>query len=413
MVCQGASQSRFRALKHENGIAGKATIIVRVIACFQPLQDCQVFVFCLMVELSSSSWLYQHHPPLESSAFTSSCMIAPVEHRQRESLPASINPCKVSANLGSNGFELSGLTERGLTFEGNGSLQNCSSHFQTPLIQNQCHGAHFPARVCEKPLTSELPSSQQKKFLIFDQSGNETRLVFSSLCPRVENLTTPPNAYPAWNLPEEPFGAYHHYLAKKQGKTTEQAWTKTPALCEESGENEIIDEVSEMREDTDEINALLYSEDDDGNDYCDDEDDDEVSSGHSPLVKEIKDGKKQEEEENEKDFNNEVASLERSSKRQKAFHGVHNRTWQSPMYEDINDGDSIGALNEGVCPVIGSKRPRKDKIHDTLRVLESIIPGLNSEDPLVILDEAISYLKGLKYNAKTMSSDDQDSSGCY
>lgn len=44
MVCQAAGQTRFRALKHENGIAGSATIIVRVIACFQPLQDCQVSV---------------------------------------------------------------------------------------------------------------------------------------------------------------------------------------------------------------------------------------------------------------------------------------------------------------------------------------------------------------------------------
>lgn len=44
MVCQAASQTRFRALKHENGIAGSATIIVRVIACFQPLQDCQVSI---------------------------------------------------------------------------------------------------------------------------------------------------------------------------------------------------------------------------------------------------------------------------------------------------------------------------------------------------------------------------------
>uniref|UniRef100_A0A9I9E993 Uncharacterized protein n=1 Tax=Cucumis melo TaxID=3656 RepID=A0A9I9E993_CUCME len=42
MVCQAASQTRFRALKHENGIAGKPTIIVKVIACFQPLQNCQV-----------------------------------------------------------------------------------------------------------------------------------------------------------------------------------------------------------------------------------------------------------------------------------------------------------------------------------------------------------------------------------
>ncbi|KAA8545647.1 hypothetical protein F0562_020902 [Nyssa sinensis] len=45
MVCQAATQTRFRALKHENGIAGRATIIVRVIACFQPLQDCQAEYF--------------------------------------------------------------------------------------------------------------------------------------------------------------------------------------------------------------------------------------------------------------------------------------------------------------------------------------------------------------------------------
>ncbi|KAK7275823.1 hypothetical protein RIF29_16947 [Crotalaria pallida] len=41
MVCQAASQTKFRALKHENGIAGSSTIIVRVIACFQPLRECQ------------------------------------------------------------------------------------------------------------------------------------------------------------------------------------------------------------------------------------------------------------------------------------------------------------------------------------------------------------------------------------
>ncbi|KAJ8561402.1 hypothetical protein K7X08_027592 [Anisodus acutangulus] len=45
MVCQAAGQTRFRALKHETGIAGCATIIVRVIACFQPLQDCQAEYF--------------------------------------------------------------------------------------------------------------------------------------------------------------------------------------------------------------------------------------------------------------------------------------------------------------------------------------------------------------------------------
>lgn len=45
MVCQAASQTRFRAMKHESGIAGSAAIIVRVIACFQQLQICQAEYF--------------------------------------------------------------------------------------------------------------------------------------------------------------------------------------------------------------------------------------------------------------------------------------------------------------------------------------------------------------------------------
>lgn len=45
MVSQAATQTRFRALKHENVTAGRATVIVRVIACFHPLQDCQAEYF--------------------------------------------------------------------------------------------------------------------------------------------------------------------------------------------------------------------------------------------------------------------------------------------------------------------------------------------------------------------------------
>lgn len=46
MVWKAAAQTRFRVFKHENGIA------VKVIACFQPLQNCQVtrkeLPFCLL-----------------------------------------------------------------------------------------------------------------------------------------------------------------------------------------------------------------------------------------------------------------------------------------------------------------------------------------------------------------------------
>ncbi|CAK8530330.1 unnamed protein product [Lathyrus sativus] len=45
MVGQAAGKTTFRALKHWNGIEGEPAIIVRVIACFQPLHDCQADYF--------------------------------------------------------------------------------------------------------------------------------------------------------------------------------------------------------------------------------------------------------------------------------------------------------------------------------------------------------------------------------
>jgi hypothetical protein len=48
MVGKAASQTTFRALKHWNGVEGEPTIIVRVIACFQPLHDCQVSIVLLI-----------------------------------------------------------------------------------------------------------------------------------------------------------------------------------------------------------------------------------------------------------------------------------------------------------------------------------------------------------------------------
>lgn len=59
MVCQSAGQTRFRALKHLNGTAGSATIIVKIIACFQPLQDCQVRYNCISFYYYLNSSLFE------------------------------------------------------------------------------------------------------------------------------------------------------------------------------------------------------------------------------------------------------------------------------------------------------------------------------------------------------------------
>ncbi|KAI6679032.1 hypothetical protein NL676_039828 [Syzygium grande] len=73
------SQTRFRALKHENGIAGNATIIVRVIACFQPLQDCQAEYFrhLLNPQAISHFYYYKVHQAVDScsNTFLGNCLI--------------------------------------------------------------------------------------------------------------------------------------------------------------------------------------------------------------------------------------------------------------------------------------------------------------------------------------------------
>ncbi|KAG7550061.1 hypothetical protein ISN45_At05g008410 [Arabidopsis thaliana x Arabidopsis arenosa] len=46
MVSQSAGQTRFRTFKYENnGDSSRPTIVVRVIACFQPMDNCQAEYF--------------------------------------------------------------------------------------------------------------------------------------------------------------------------------------------------------------------------------------------------------------------------------------------------------------------------------------------------------------------------------
>lgn len=379
---------------------------------------------------TSGSRLCQQHSPWESSAFEN-CMIAPFQLRQHEFLPASINPSKGLTNLGLSGLEFHDSPKRALTHEANGLIGQTLPHYQTPFLPPNGHlkeqSSLFSARTDVHPSANELPSCpQEKRFLIFDQCGDETRLIFSSLSPRVQNLTTAQTKYPAWNPQDAPaslFGGNRFPAENQQANKAGEVWIKAPIIHEESGENAVVEEGSEMREDTEEINALLYSDDDDGfdsnGDRNDDDEDDEASTGHSPLAM-GGDCEKLEEPE-VKNFD-EVDSFDITSKRQKTLDGESNelpllrRTTMSRenlSYENIHGEDMICGLDEELGPSIGRKRPRTEKIRGTLKVLEGIIPGVKSKDPLAILDEAISYLKCLKHNAQVMSVEDPDSSSCY
>ncbi|XAR72396.1 hypothetical protein NMG60_11019021 [Bertholletia excelsa] len=241
--------------------------------------------------------------------------------------------------------------------------------------------------------SNAVHGATQKRFAIFDQSGNNTRLFLSPLCYPVKNLT--PGLSKSLNA--------HGFHDEGQTAKVELKFPTFPAIQEKSDEIKIIGEGSEMHENTEEINALLYSDDDDGGDDDDDdgggggdsEEDEVTSTGRSPFVIEASYKKRELEEEVTLEF----AISDGAVKRQRLIDGEYNRSSFTSM---VNSGQLDGLCNyDGDAQSI-SARCKKDKIRKTLKVLESLIPGIKSKDPLLVIEEAISYLKYLKLNAKAL-----------
>ncbi|KAL8226323.1 hypothetical protein R6Q57_016156, partial [Mikania cordata] len=91
----------------------------------------------------------------------------------------------------------------------------------------------------------------RKKFLVFDQTGDQTTLIYSSGV----GPTQIRYQFPSLNNPKPQFGAH------------------TVDTNELINENDGNDSKSEMREDTEELNALLYSDEEDEDNNDDDDDD--------------------------------------------------------------------------------------------------------------------------------------------
>ncbi|KAD6119558.1 hypothetical protein E3N88_10829 [Mikania micrantha] len=334
----GAGQTRFRAFKHENGIDGSATMIVKVIACFQPLQDCQVIV--MDKDFESRLLNQKTDPNLFNNPFYCDYM-----HN---------NPSLVN------------MFSHDATFEATQPKQH-SSWFS--CLSGYHQGEAFTPMVnCIEKTQLLRPQAShcgaQKKFLVFDQSNNRTTMVY----------TTPTIKY---NLMRKDIS-----IIDKPKDTR----CSNPFLDDE------INEANEMREDTEELNALLYSDDDDYDDDDDDDDEDELSTGHSPDLK-MGFGDHDVEE---------VASSTSFLKRRKLDTGGYDRI--SP-----EDTSSSGKYVEtGIFDVeLGSFRASKmDKVRETINIVQNLIPGgKRSRDAMVILDEAIDYLRILKVKAKALGLD--------
>ncbi|XP_042042966.1 transcription factor SAC51-like [Salvia splendens] len=201
----------------------------------------------------------------------------------------------------------------------------------------------------------------QRRFLIFDQSKNHTRLFFS---PSFSSLSR-------MFLSKTPASANGSFA--KVDTPVNRCILMKPVVEEKWDENHPSYGEGEMDEDTDEINALLYSDSDEDDNS---EDDEVTSTGHSlPLSLD--------------EITEEVASSDhKSSKRKRLLDGRDEKSSFETSRRLRYSGDDDSG--------------KKVKIREALKMLESIIPGLDESNPLSIIDGAVAYLKSMKSEAESL-----------
>jgi len=59
-------------------------------------------------------------------------------------------------------------------------------------------------------------------------------------------------------------------------------------------------------------------------------------------------------------------------------------------------------LGEKFVSMVGNKRSREDKIRETVRIMQNIVPSVKGNAVIAILDEAIGYLTSLKHKAMAL-----------
>ncbi|KNA20924.1 hypothetical protein SOVF_047900 [Spinacia oleracea] len=243
-----------------------------------------------------------------------------------------------------------------------------------------------------------------KQFLVFDRTGNKTTLILSSMMGGATNH--PP--LNSWNQ-NKPKNVKEGGEVGNGSDDGLQFHSGTVNLTDDLDNNNDDDddddnEISEMHEDSEDIDALLssdcYSEDDV-------EDDEETSTGHSPIATITAYNEKQDWF-HENGDTDEVASSVGPTKRRKLSSTTYNTLKHKELseYEDDAESSCIGPDHwAGIGPDrAGTKKDRKEKIRETVSILQTILPvgGGDGKDAVVVLDEAINYLKKLRYEARSL-----------
>ncbi|KAF8023351.1 hypothetical protein BT93_F0756 [Corymbia citriodora subsp. variegata] len=234
--------------------------------------------------------------------------------------------------------------------------------------------------VYSRPWTSS--GFVEKKYVVFDQSVGHTQIFYSSgikgpnLCPN--SLCVPQNIN-----------------AEVVKSKSDVNFLSGPFIADSKDDHE-DDVQSEMHEDTEELNALLYSDDD----FDDSEEDEVDSTGHSPSMMTA-----QEREEYFGESTEVAASSAWPTKKRKLVDApsssTQNRYDENEIEEDSSAGDRCSFSGE-VSSTCCNKRSCRERICETVSLLEKVLPGTKGKDATVVLDEAIRYFNSLKDEAKAL-----------
>ncbi|XP_058096989.1 transcription factor bHLH143-like [Magnolia sinica] len=334
-----------------------------------------------------SSWLCWHHLPWQSPNLNG--MSIPSDPGQQSSVHPTLfsshkNPFIFLAPPSRTvpGFAVSEFHERKAAGGNEPQLwyHGYPNHAFSPATTKSILGERFSAHeLCELP-----PNTGEKKKEVFDQSLNRMSFVFSSIgYPLQDAYHADPklldaNGFHA-ELPtsREPF--IHEFVKMAN-------WCE---LGENNGTGIPCGDGSGMHEDTEELDALLCSDDDD---------EEETSTGHSPFEMAGYERK------GKTNGNAEVASSVTPTKRRRLDEendpslmdtASSGKAW-------VGKDDAESSCVKGTVPSSANKRLRKMRIHETVAILRSIIPGGKGKDAATILDEAIQYLKSLGLKAKAI-----------
>ncbi|XP_019174934.1 PREDICTED: transcription factor bHLH145-like [Ipomoea nil] len=231
-----------------------------------------------------------------------------------------------------------------------------------------------------------------KKFLVFDKSDDQTTLIYSSA------NCTPAQCPESWS--PKPHGAYNLIREHPGINRNEEASPLGNLIIDDDYvEESHRDLESEWHEDTDELNALIYCD----NDYDYLEEDEVTSTDRSPSTMTV-----------HEERGEEVESSAGPTKRHKLLDGGHNvlsfthtATTAKPPHpcSEVEDdaGSSCGGNDSNeVSGLSGIKRSREEKIRKTISILQMIIPGVKGKDAMLVIDETIQCLRSLKAEAQSL-----------